>query len=163
MLLLSPDFTLLRCSVTLAVFPWLLPPVSCSVPAVEARGATCCVPQPGLWAAPWLERPPCTVVFSSRRDSVAPGFGLGQLNAVACPEVLGTAGLPACFEQRGILLEKKKSKLCSTAEVRGRTSETVSVNPLFFLLSSFPAFYDKSSKKRVKLREFIVSACVSPI
>ena len=103
------------------------------------------------------------MVFSSRRDSVAPGFGLGQLNAVACPEVLGTAGLPACFEQRGILLEKKKSKLCSTAEVRGRTSETVSVNPLFFLLSSFPAFYDKSSKKRVKLREFIVSACVSPI
>ena len=85
---------------------------------------------------------------------MAPGFGLGQLNAVACPEILGTAGLPACFEQRGILLEKKKSKLCSMVEVIERTSETVSVNPLFFLLKSLPAFYDKSSKKRLKLKEF---------
>ena len=69
---------------------------------------------------------------SSRRDSAAPGLGLGQLDAVARPEVLGTADLPACFEQRGILLEKKESKLCFTAEVIERTSETVSFNPCFF-------------------------------
>ena len=40
------------------------------------------------------------------------------------------------------------------SEIIERTSETVSFNPLLLLLNFFPTFYDKSSKNRIKLKEF---------
>ena len=40
------------------------------------------------------------------------------------------------------------------SEILERTSETVSFNPLLLLLNFFPTFYDKSSKNRIKLKEF---------